>query len=153
MSKAVERRGAPTSAAAAHIMGQVTHTSALPNPISQSDPKQLHPSIRTRTRIVPVVAAMRAPPRHCRSGEKWVKFDSHRIGSSIIIIFFSIFFTESERTWDLLLCCFFVSLGFVLKPKLCCVWIQIIDIERESLIRRGERGRLGDERKEKMFCG
>lgn len=47
------------------IVGQVTHTSTLPDrPIRQSNAEELHPSVRASPGVVAVVAAMRAPSRH-----------------------------------------------------------------------------------------
>ena len=47
------------------IVAKIPHTSTLPDrTISQSDSKELHAAIRTSPRVVPIVAAMRAPPRH-----------------------------------------------------------------------------------------
>jgi hypothetical protein len=54
------------------VVAQIAHTGALPDrPVSQPDPEKLDPAVRARPRVVPIVAAMRAPPSH---------FFSNRIG-------------------------------------------------------------------------
>lgn len=47
------------------IVAQIPHTSTLPNgAVGQSDSEELHAAIGTSPGVVPIVAAMRAPPRH-----------------------------------------------------------------------------------------
>lgn len=47
------------------VVAEIAHTRAFPNrPVGQSDPEELHTSVRTRPWVVPIMAAMRAPPSH-----------------------------------------------------------------------------------------
>lgn len=63
-------------AAVTSIVGQVTHTSTLPDrPIRQSNAEQLHPSVGAGPGVVAVVAAMRAPPRHDQQLEQRINKD------------------------------------------------------------------------------
>lgn len=120
-------------------MGQVTHTSTLPDrPISQSDPKKLHPSIRARPRIMPVVAAMRAPPRHCRRNLKkqLKKAEVRRKPQENDGVAMNRILLQDPREPGI--CSFgwgvVFSYAVFPKPKLLCVDTDIdIDIEREKV--------------------
>ena len=53
------------------VVGQVPHTGTLPErPVDQSDPEELDPPVRAGPRVVPIVAAVRATPRHDPSEER-----------------------------------------------------------------------------------
>lgn len=54
-----------SAGAGAGIVAEVAHAGALPDrPVGQSDPEQLHASVRASPRVVAIVAAMRTPPSH-----------------------------------------------------------------------------------------
>lgn len=60
---AVRRR--PGAGAGSRVVGEVPHAGALPDgPIGEAHPEELHPAVGASPRVVPVVAAVRAPPRH-----------------------------------------------------------------------------------------
>lgn len=63
---AIDRRRRSTSPSVrSGVMAEIAHAGTLPNgSISEPHSEQLHPPIRARPRVMAVVAAMGAPPRH-----------------------------------------------------------------------------------------
>lgn len=65
MFRAIGGRAPTAAGARSGVVRQVPHAGALPDcPIREPHPEYLHPAARARPRVVPVVAARRASPRH-----------------------------------------------------------------------------------------
>lgn len=117
-----------TTTTTSHIMGQVTHTGALSDrPVSQLDTKKLHFSIRARSRIMAVVAAMWASP--CHPPKKKVK-NSRNSKQMVRLIWIGSFYMIRPK--DLLISLCYSSIG-LLQTKLW--WAEA---HTESIKRRWE---------------
>lgn len=62
-------RGGAAAGGSGGEEGEVPHTGALADggAIGEAHPEDLDPAVGARPRVVPVVAAVRAPPRHVRA--------------------------------------------------------------------------------------